>query len=184
MRESIRRLVLPICALLVLMAGFGLGQVVPLKDWLAPADSDQVAPDAWRAAFSADFALTTLQTLELMPQQDRQTRLGLGVIGKRLAIDLAPEKVDLTKETLLRSGLFFFRNAHVGQLVYGDDENGAIALYILQRDEAAEPVATERRSGLNIAYWSSGTHAFMLAGVAPDSVLADLAGRLKGQIGG
>jgi len=171
-------------AALLFLAGLGLGQVLPLKDWLAPAaDPDQVAPDAWRAAFAADFALTTTQTLEIMPHDDRMARLGLGAIGKRLSIDLSPSRLDLPKETLLRSGLFFFRNALVGQVVYADEENGAIALYILKRDDPPAPIAAERRNGLNIAYWSSGGHVFMLAGVAPDSVLADLAGKLKAQLG-
>ena len=184
--SRLKRAVTPtslVAAAVLLAAGMALGQVLPVKEWIMPAAApDEVAPDAWRAAFAADFSLTTTQTLVSMPQQDRLTQLGLVVIGKRLGIDLAPARVQLQKEILQRSGLFFFRNAFVGQVVYFDDENGAMALYILKRDQAAEPVANERRGAMNVATWSSGSHAFMLVGVAPDTVLADLAGKLKAQL--
>ena len=172
-------------AALLLVIGIALGQVLPVKAWLMPAPApDQVAPDAWRSAFAEDFSLTTTQTLEAMPQDSRSTLAGLAVIGKRLGIDLAPARVELPKEILQRTGLFFFQNAMVGQVVYVDEENGAMALYILKRDEPATSVTTERRASLNVAYWSGGGHAFMLAGVAPDMVLAEIAGRLKAQLGG
>lgn len=174
-----------VLAVLLLASGFALGQVVPLRDWLGGGSGEVVeSPHDWRGAFANDFALNTTQTLVAMPEDDRLVRAGLGVLARRFGLELTPEKTDMPRQALRRADLLFFRNAQYGLLVYADGENGPIGFYFGKRDGAASAVATERRDGMNIAWWSSATHVYMLTGLAPESVLGTLATEFRSRFGG
>jgi hypothetical protein len=55
-------------------------------------------------------------------------------------------------------------------------------LSILSKQGSPSGLEGERREGMNLAVWSSATHAFSLAGRAPPEVLQDLARQLAGKI--
>lgn len=159
--------------------GVGAGRYAPAEWWPSfGTASEQDSPEAWRSTAADYLALTTSQTLLAMPRDQALIRSDLAVVGKKLGLDLSPDRVELTKLALMRVDLYHFRNAPLVQITYFDPENGPVALCILGRKQAPEAPESERRNGMNIAYWSSGDHAFMLVGRAPDEVLAPLATQL------
>jgi anti-sigma factor RsiW len=140
---------------------------------------EDVSPEAWREVVAEYLSLTTSQTLAAMPLDEAVLRADLAAVARRLNLDLTTNNVLLPTQELRRVELFHFDNAPLAQIAYLDEENGPIAFCILGRAGEPGDVEAERRRDMNIAYWSSSTHAFMLVGRAPPEVLLKLADTLS-----
>lgn len=167
-------------------AGVAAGHYAPAGWWpfaARPADANDVPPDAWRDAVAGSFALTTSQTLLAMRSAGQPVAKSLAIAAKELKLDLSPGR--LTSGGLSPERVIFYRfdGRWLLEIDYLDAENGPIALSILDRPGEAAGVASELRRGMNVAYWSSPTHAFLFVGRAPDSILAERAKAMAQQLG-
>jgi hypothetical protein len=161
-------------------AGASASHLVP---WLAGSEAPAaVGEDAWRTAVAANLDLTTSQSLLGLPR-DASTLAGdLARVGKEAGLPLTADRIALAGRAVSRVELYHFEGAPLAQVVYFDSENGPIALSILSKPGSPSGLEGERREGMNLAVWSSATHAFSLAGRAPPEVLQDLARQLAGKI--
>jgi len=129
------------------------------------------------------LSLTTSQTLLALRSDPADLKADLASVGKSVKIDLSPERLALPGQELRRIELYHYDNAPLVEIAYLDPENGPMAFCVMARGEQhPEGIELEERQGMNIAYWSSPTHSFMLVGRAPREVLETVAHKLSGQI--
>jgi anti-sigma factor RsiW len=127
----------------------------------------------WRTAVAEYLKLYTPQTLAVMTADAAQRAQELAVVQSGLALpDLRPEDVALPGIALKQAQLLQYDGKALGQILYLDARYGPTALCIMQSSLPAAAVDTEQRHGLNVAYWSSSGHAFMLVGRQPAERLA------------
>jgi anti-sigma factor RsiW len=140
------------------------------------------APEAWRDSVADYFALTTSQTLTALVRDRASIDRDLAAVGKKLDLDLPRSKIELPGQTIRRVELFHAVDAPLAQIAYLHPDMGPVALCILGRAQAPEAIEAERRRGMNIAYWSTSKHAYMLVGRAPEEALVGFAQRLAAQL--
>jgi hypothetical protein len=126
--------------------------------------------------------LTTSLTLTETGGDASTMAADLARLSERLGLALSPDRLELAGRGLRRIGLYELEGVPLLQLAYLDPANGPIAFCILLRAEPPRGPAVERRGDFNIVHWSSGRHAFMLAGRAPRDVLQPIAETLLGRI--
>ncbi|MGH8365456.1 MAG: transcriptional regulator, partial [Pseudomonas sp.] len=66
-----------------------------------------------------------------------------------------------------RAQILDYDGVLIGQLTYLDARHGPLALCITAAKKGAVAMATEQRRGMNVVFWSSPSHAFMLIGRNP-----------------
>lgn len=170
--------------LAVLLIGAS-GGVVGTRMLVAPievADHDEDDAQAWRSVVVNYLDLTTSQALEALPRDAATLASDLVKVSKRVKLPLTPERIGLPGRSIERVDLYYYDGAPLAQIAYLDPESGPIAFCALSQEGEPHPLEVERRNGMNVAYWSSGAHAFMLAGRAPPEILQELARTLSTQV--
>lgn len=121
----------------------------------------------WRASVAEYMALYTPQTLENLSADPASHVAQLSSVGAQLGLQLSPVAVSLPGAEFRRAQILDYDGVLIGQLTYLDPRHGALALCITVSRKGAQPVATEQRRGMNVVYWASASHGFMLIGRNP-----------------
>jgi hypothetical protein len=121
----------------------------------------------WRASVAEYMALYTPQTLANLTADANSHRVQLSSVGQQLGLPLTPEAIALPGAEFRRAQILDYEGVLIGQLTYLDARHGPLALCITTAKTGSERLASEERMGLNVVYWSNGTHAFMLIGKNP-----------------
>ncbi|RWX79355.1 anti-sigma factor [Neorhizobium lilium] len=133
----------------------------------------------WRLAVAQYIALYTADTLAgPVPPADVQAAQ-LARIDSKLDLALSPETVALPGPDFKRAQLLQYEDRPLAQIVYLDPESGPMALCIIHSDDGAKAPDVEGCKGMNVVYWSTATHAFMLIGHAPVSRLREIANTIR-----
>ncbi|MDR9807670.1 anti-sigma factor family protein [Rhizobium hidalgonense] len=120
----------------------------------------------WRAVVADYISLYTRETLAgRVPAADVQAAQ-LGAVDEKLGLSLSPEAVSLPGIDFKRALLLQYDGKPLAQIAYLDPETGPMALCIVRSDAVPKAPDLESRKGMNIVFWSNGTHAFMLIGHA------------------
>ncbi|MBB2755482.1 UNVERIFIED_ORG: anti-sigma factor RsiW [Rhizobium aethiopicum] len=120
----------------------------------------------WRAVVADYISLYTPETLAgPVPARDVQAAQ-LGSLDEKLGLSLSPEAVALPAIDFKRALLLQYDGKPLAQIAYLDPETGPMALCIVRSDADPKAPDLESRKGMNVVYWSNGTHAFMLIGHA------------------
>jgi anti-sigma factor RsiW len=161
------------------VAGVGIDRVASsvARRLSAPDESAE-----WRAVVAEYLALYTAETLSAQGGDHAAQAAQLAVVGAKLGLPLTPEAVDLPDAEFRRAQVLEYDGKPLAQIVYLDPETGPMALcLVLSTDGVAEPMA-ERRRHMNIVYWSSATHAFMLIGHSTIDRIQALADHVRGTL--
>ena len=129
----------------------------------------------WRAVVAEYLSLYTADTLNAPAGDHAQQAAQLDEVGSRLRLSLAPEAITMPGVEFKRAQILNYDSKPLAQIAYLDPESGPMALCIVQSSKGAAPPDMENRRGMNIVYWSSPTHAFMLIGHAPIDRMQQLA---------
>lgn len=121
----------------------------------------------WRASVAEYMALYTPQTLENLSTDPESHIAQLGSVGRHLGLPLSPAAISLPGAEFRRAQILDYDGVLIGQLTYLDPRHGPLALCITAAKKGAVAMATEQRRGLNVVFWSSPAHAFMLIGRNP-----------------
>ncbi|NWE41831.1 transcriptional regulator [Pseudomonas yamanorum] len=121
----------------------------------------------WRASVAEYMALYTPQTLENLSTDPESHIAQLGLVGRQLGLPLSPAAISLPGAEFRRAQILDYDGVLIGQLTYLDPRHCPLALCITAAKKGAVAMATEQRRGLNVVFWSSPTHAFMLIGRNP-----------------
>jgi anti-sigma factor RsiW len=169
-------------AFLIFVLGVASGFVgyryLPLRS----EETEEVGEAAWRSTVAEYLALTTSLTLSETGGDAPTMDADLARVSARLGLPLSLDRLQLSGRSVRRIGLYQIDGVPLLQIAYLDPDNGPIAFCILARPEPPRGPAVERRGDMNIIHWSSGRHAFMLAGRAPKEVLQPLAETLLGRV--
>ena len=169
-RGGSRRLAAIAAAVVLFLAGGLVGYLVPT---LRP-----VEPPGWRQVVAEYQTLTTAETLAAIPDDPAMLLEELTVLGSKLALSLAPDKLALPDVVLKRAQMFDFRGRPLVQLAYLSPADGPIAFCIIQNGRPDADLAFEQREGSNIVFWTRDGRGYMLIGKTPREALEAYAGDL------
>jgi anti-sigma factor RsiW len=131
---------------------------------------------ALRQEVAEYLALYTADTLTQAASSATEREAQLKFAGQRLGLPLDPAALKLGDLDMRRAQILEYDGKPLGQILYLDPAHGPVALCIIAASSGAKPIAHERRSGLNVIYWSSPTHSFVMAARNP---MEDLAARAE-----
>lgn len=123
--------------------------------------------DGWRASVAEYMVLYTPQTLDHLSSDVNSHIAQLDSVGKQLGLPLSLAAVTLPGAEFRRAQILDYEGVLIGQLTYLDPRHGPLALCITAEKNGRAKLASEERMGLNVVYWSSPGHAFMLIGKNP-----------------
>lgn len=133
----------------------------------------------WRSVVAEYIALYTPDTLAgPVPPADVQTAQ-LARVDSKLGLNLSPEAVALPGVDFKRAQLLEYDDQPLAQIAYLDPETGPMALCIVRSGKGAKEPDIEGRKGMNVIYWSTATHAFMLIGHAPVDRMREIADAVR-----
>jgi len=147
----------------------------------APDEEEAEHADDWREAVAQYLALYTSDTLAAVTDDPAARQRELALVGDRLDLPLTLAAVQIPGVSLKNARLLRYDGRQLGQLTYLDADSGPLALCIID-GEGNEPMRTERRGGMNVAFWARGGHRFMLIGHAAMSTVSAWAGAVAGQL--
>ena len=147
----------------------------------APEEEAAEHADNWREAVAQYLALYTPETLAAVTDDPVARERELALVGSKLGLPLSLAAVRIPGVSLKNARLLRYDGRQLGQLTYLDPDSGPLALCIIDGKQS-EPMQTERRGGMNVAFWASGGHRFMLIGHAGMSTLSAWADVVAGQL--
>ncbi|NNU38799.1 anti-sigma factor [Rhizobium sophorae] len=152
--------------------GIGIGKGFSAKD----------ENSEWRAVVADYISLYTAETLAgPVPGREDQAAQLAG-LDEKLGLSLSPEAVSLPGIDFKRALLLQYDGKALAQIAYLDPETGPMALCIVKSDAGPKAADLESRKGMNVVYWSSATHAFMLIGHAAAERMSAIASEVRGRV--
>ncbi len=136
----------------------------------------------WRAVVAEYLSLYTADTLSAPAGDAAQQAAQLNDVGARLGLPLKPEAIAMPGVEFKRAQILNYDSRPLAQIAYLDPESGPMALCIVQSTKGAAAPDMENRRGMNVVYWSSPTHAFMLIGHAPIDRMQQLAADVRAHL--
>jgi anti-sigma factor RsiW len=133
----------------------------------------------WRAVVAEYIALYTPDTLVGPVPSNAAQAAQLAVLETKLGLPLPPEAIALPDVDFKRALLLQYDDQPLAQIAYLDPETGPLALCIVRSDDGAAPPRVEGRKGMNVVYWATTAHAFMLIGHAPVDRMQALAADVR-----
>ncbi|MDM9626475.1 anti-sigma factor [Rhizobium sp. S152] len=127
----------------------------------------------WRAVVAEYIALYTPDTLAGPAPTAAERAAQLARIDERLGLSLSPDAIALPGMDFKRAQILQYDDQPLAQIAYLDPETGPLALCIIRSEVGRKAPEVEGRKGMNVVYWASDRHAFMLIGrVAADRMQA------------
>jgi hypothetical protein len=136
----------------------------------------------WRALVGDYMALYVPQTLDHLPTDDASQRAQLRTVDARLGLNLSPATLKLPNAEFKRAQMLEYDGVPIAQIVYLDAKHGPLALCVTRSNSGTQPLAHERRRGMNVVYWTEREHAWMLIGHDAPVALEDKAKLLKSRL--
>jgi anti-sigma factor RsiW len=164
--RSISRRGLIAAAIGCLVAGVALDRAFITAQNLASSHSADEEAD-WRGEVAEYLALYTPETLRNMTIEESKRIAQLQHAGQRLGLQLDPFAMSLGGLEMRRTQVLEYDGKPLGQIMYLDPQHGPVALCIIASSTGSKKMRSEQRSGLNLVYWSSDTHAFVMAARNP-----------------
>lgn len=137
---------------------------------------------ALRAEVAEYLALYTADSLLHASTDANEREAQLQFAGQRLGLALDPFAMNLGNLQMRRTQLLEYDGKPLGQILYLDPAHGPVALCIIAASSGAKPMQRERRSGLNLIYWASESHSFVMAARNPMEDLKARADEIRDQL--
>jgi hypothetical protein len=99
-----------------------------------------------------------------------------------MQLPLTTQGLNIESIPFKRAQLLMFNGKPLAQIAYLDPEHGPLALCITHSSTGKTAFHQEQRLGMNIVFWSSASHSFMLIGHNSTSQLQAIAARLKSDL--
>jgi anti-sigma factor RsiW len=144
-------------------------------------DADHDDSD-WRAVVAQYMELYTPETLSALPDDPATQAAELRATGTRIGLSLTPQAVALSGLSFKRAQLLEYDGKPLAQIAYLDPRHGPVALCIVPSKAGQSAPEMESRNGMNVVYWSTATHAFMLIGHNPIDDLTAMADTARGNL--
>lgn len=138
--------------------------------------------DNWRALVAQYMALYTPQTLAETPTR-QALEAQLQTTGTQLGLALAPANLALPGSTLKNARVLAYDEQSIAQITWLDAAQQPLALCITRNSGKSIAAKSEQRLGMNIVYWASPGHQFMVIGHGPMAQISQIAQQLQSGIG-
>ncbi|MBC8997546.1 transcriptional regulator [Pseudomonas sp. N40(2020)] len=136
----------------------------------------------WRGLVGDYMALYVPQTLEHLPTDDVTQRAQLRSVDARLGLNLSAAALKLPGAEFKRAQMLEYDGVPIAQIVYLDAKHGPLALCVRRSNSGSQPLAHERRQGMNVVYWTEREHAWMLIGHDTAAGLEEKANLLRSRL--
>ena len=167
--------------LLLFLAGAAADRFLPDLLEAVGFNIEQESDEDWRQTVAESISLYTPETIAFAPNEPSLIERELAAVGSKLHLPLTLDRVSLPDLALKRSQLLDYDEKPLGQIIYLGQQIVALCVYADGQPDTIQ--RTEQRAGMNIVYWSSGGHAFMLVGRTPVPELQRFANQIFHQLG-
>jgi anti-sigma factor RsiW len=167
--------------LLSFLAGVAADRFLPDLLEAVGFNFEQESDEDWRQTVAESISLYTPETIAFAPNEPSLIERELAAVGSKLHLPLTLDRVSLPDLALKRSQLLDYDEKPLGQIIYLGQQIVALCVYANGQPDTLQ--RTEQRAGMNIVYWSTGGHAFMLVGRVPVPELQRFANQIFHQLG-
>ena len=150
-------------------AGFMLGHSPPV------VVSNMIGPDRWLRTVAEQMSLYDQDTFAHVEFNLPNEQVRLGRLGARVNLSLSPEAVALPGLSLKRVDILQVGARPLLQLIYQVEGSGPLALCILSETGEAGERISRNIAGMNLVYWTTNTHGYLLVASASMEKLATIA---------
>ncbi len=135
--------------------------------------------DNWRDLVAEYMSLYTDETFADTATSPDLQQQQLKTVGARLGLTLDPGRLSLPGAELKFARLLSYDRQPIAQIAYLDERHGPLALCITRAaDGRQDEPENEVLRGMNVVYWATGGHRYMLIGHNPPAELNALAQKL------
>lgn len=137
----------------------------------------------WHDLVARYMVLYTPETLVETPSR-ASLETQVQMTGKSLGIPLTVDALTLPPAILKNARLLAYDEQYIGQITWLYPQVGPLALCITQNRKGRAGAGSERRLGMNIVYWASASHQYMVIGHNPGKQMRGLAALLQKRLAG
>ncbi|WP_034456866.1 anti-sigma factor family protein [Buttiauxella noackiae] len=134
--------------------------------------------DNWRELVAQYMALYTPETLAETPS-NQSMDAQLRTAGEQLGLVLSSSSLSLPGAVLKNARILAYDDQQIAQITWLDEVHGPMALCITKNTGRGMQKKNEQRLGMNIVYWASANHQFMVIGHGSEAQMNEIAGRLQ-----
>lgn len=138
--------------------------------------------DNWRELVAQYMALYTPETLAETPSNQAMDAQ-LHATGEQLGLVLSSSSLSLPGAVLKNARMLAYDDQKIAQITWLDEVHGPMALCITKNTGRGMQKKNEQRLGMNIVYWASANHQFMMIGHGSEEQVSQIAERLQSTIG-
>lgn len=142
-------------------------------------DNGKDHQDNWRDLVAEYMSLYTDDTFANLDDNPALQQQQLTTVAMKLGLTLKPEQLRLPGATLKFARVLSYDRQPIAQIAYLDEKYGPLA-FCITRDKTPRKSEPENEvlRGMNVVYWSTNGHRFMLIGRNPHAELRAMAQRL------
>lgn len=137
------------------------------------------ADENWRAVVANYMMLYAPETLNNLPKNAQSEDQEIHTVASALDLPLSPQAITIPGAAFKRAQLLRLKGKPLAQIAYLDPVAGPMALCIIASKAGATEPQNEQRYGLNLVYWSTSTHSYLVIGRNPADALKDIAAGLR-----
>ncbi|HEY3588738.1 MAG TPA: anti-sigma factor [Buttiauxella sp.] len=137
----------------------------------------------WRELVAQYMALYTTETLAETPTH-QALEAQLQSTGAGLSVTLAATNLTLPNATLKNARVLAYDEQRIAQITWLDAASGPLALCITRNTGTPMTPKSEQRLGMNIVYWATPSHMFMVIGHGSKTQMNVIAEQLQQNLTG
>lgn len=171
-----RRFLAAACLIAGVVAGGGLVRFLSSKE--------NASSQNWRAVVADYMQLYSADTLSNLSDDPSVKADQIARVANVMQLPLTTQGLMISGIPFKRAQLLTFDKKPLAQIAYLDPKYGPLALCVTHSSTGKTDFQREQRLGMNIIFWSSADHSFMLIGRNPPEQLEAIAGQFQSGLKG
>jgi anti-sigma factor RsiW len=173
-RAGVSRRSLIAASLTFLLLGTGVGYLLPSPE------AEAEGSDHLRELEAQYMSLYTSETLSDVDSSAEVLHRGLARVARDVGLEMQLSQLMLHNAELKQIRILRYDQMTIAQIAWLHADYGPVALCISPlANGKSTPVAREQRHSMNLAWWQSDNHQFVLIGRTPEAELGDSARQLR-----
>lgn len=171
-----RRFLAAACLVAGAIAGGGLVRLL--------SSGGASSSENWRAVVADYMQLYSTDTLSNLSDDPAMKADQIARVASVMELPLTTQGLMISGVPFKRAQLLTFNKKPLAQIAYLDPKYGPLALCVTHSSTGKSDFQREERLGMNIVFWSSADHSFMVIGRNPPEELQAIAGQLRPLLAG
>ncbi|NLS00689.1 twin-arginine translocation signal domain-containing protein [Rhizobium sp. P38BS-XIX] len=143
------------------------------------SSGDATSSQDWRGVVADYMQLYSADTLSNLSDDPAMKADQIARVANVLQLPLTTQGLMISGIPFKRAQLLTFNEKPLAQIAYLDPKYGPLALCLTHSSTGKSDFQTEQRLGMNIVFWSSADHSFMVIGRNPPTQLQAIAAQLR-----